>query len=1016
MFRRAAAAAPRSATPWGGLVSSLKTEVAPDPRRWVTVLHADLPHAARSEGALDPALLDRLSQHVGAAFAQAVEREGGRVNQVDRGGWQAVFGWPEASDRDATHAVDAALGLQQALAERQSTQAPLAGWLSARVGIHGAVTALRHSGGAIQFIGGLPAIARQLCQAAGDGEVLVTEESLGPYLYAYSSHAVATPTIDGLGTTARVRRVVGRLAARSRYQATSTRGMARFGGRAAELETLRQALREAREGQPGLVALRAPAGAGKTRLAEEFLREAQLGGCQVLRGECEAGLGSTPLRPFSDMFRRRWPLEPAHPGQAIGSALGQLVARIDPSSVQHVPTLLALLGLGGDAAPAPPGAAAGRAGLLALLALLQALAGKAPLVVFIDDWQWADDATREATFQLLATPGLRVLVLVAARSSPGGDVSLASHRVIELAPLSAPAARAAIADLLPGGEPFVVEDLVRWSGGNPLYIEELCHYVARHRRLPGMPSDSGPAWLESLTESRLNTLAPPMRQLLDAAAVIGVSPSLPALMHLAGCGPGDERLAGLAQQDFLYPAEGGEEWRFKHELTHKVVYAAIDPSRRQDLHRRMALWLSPAGDPQAESPHCEALAHHWAGAGEPALAARYGERAGDRAMSNSSVDLAKIQYRAVLDMLEHLPDSAERYQLWRSVTRRFGLASVFDPGEAEVRIFQRALQEARRHGDPPGAAFAEYWSAYGLYALGHNRQALTHARSCLALATAAAERNLALQAQAMLAQVFAASGDTVQAEAMFDLTIPVISQLRASGVSVGPGLSYLLACQGCMLGDFGRFDEAEDRFSRAMQAAPSASHEVNGSVLCLRACVRLWSGRHDEALADARQAEAVGARVRSLYIHAMGRALAGRARWCRQEGPGAARAIAEATTWLQAHGQQLFVSLNHGWLAEAAAAEGDAGKVREHAALALARSRQGDVLGLPMALRALARVEAQAGGAARAGRHLDLADRIARRRRSPHEHRANDDLRAQVARWRGRLRDLATPRPPNAAS
>ena len=131
MFRRAAAAAPRSATPWGGLVSSLKTEVAPDPRRWVTVLHADLPHAARSEGALDPALLDRLSQHVGAAFAQAVERVGGRVNQVDRGGWQAVFGWPEASDRDATHAVDAALGLQQALAERQSTQAPLAGWLSA---------------------------------------------------------------------------------------------------------------------------------------------------------------------------------------------------------------------------------------------------------------------------------------------------------------------------------------------------------------------------------------------------------------------------------------------------------------------------------------------------------------------------------------------------------------------------------------------------------------------------------------------------------------------------------------------------------------------------------------------------------------------------------------------------------------------------------------------------------------------------------------------------------------------
>lgn len=1000
-------------------MSRTETDRTPDARQWVTIVHAELSRSARHEGPLDPASLDALSQHVERAFAQAVEHEGGRVNPVDGPGWQAVFGWPRSSDDDATRAVDAALGLQRALLDLKATLPPtLAGALSARVGIHGGVTLLREHGvppGLIEMAGPLPAIARQLCQGAGDDEILVTEETLGPYVYAFSSHAAEASGVDGLGPAARVRRIVGRLGSRSRYQATSTRGMARFAGRTAEMQALRQSLQDARGASPCLVAISAPAGAGKTRLAEEFLREAHLGSCQVLRGECEAGLNSTPLQPFADMFRRRWPLEPGHPGDAIRSALSQLVAGVDPSCVEHVPALAALLGLGADAAAAPPGRSAGRAVRSTLLALLEGLARKAPLVVFIDDWQWADDAAREATFQLLSRPALRVLVLVASRPLPAGDVSLASHRVIELAPLPEPAARAAIADLLPGGEPFVIDDLLRWSGGNPLYIEELCHYVARHRSLPRMPSDRGPAWVESLTESRLNALPGPMRQLLDAAAVIGATPSMPALMHLAGCSPNDERLADLAQQDFLYPAEDGDEWRFKHELTHKVVYAAIDPAQRQQLHRRMALWLCPDGDRQAEAQHCEALAYHWAGAGEPEHAARCGERAGDRAMSNSSVDRAKIQYRAVLDMLEHLPDSPERYQLWRSVTRRFGLASVFDPGADEVRVFQRALQEARRHGDPPGAAYAEYWSAYGLYALGHNRQALAHARSCLALAAQADERNLALQAQAMLAQVHAASGDTVQAEAMFGLTVPVITQLRASGVPVGPGLSYLLACQGCMLGDFGRFDEAERCFSLALDAAPSAGHEVNGSVLCLRACVRLWAGRHDDALADAQQAERVGARVRSLYIHAMGRALAGRARWCRQPGAGATRSIAEATAWLQAHGQQLFVSLNHGWLAEAAATAGDAGTVREQAALALARARQGDVLGLPMALRALARVQALAGDASRAARHLSLADRIARRRRSPHEQRANDDLRAHIARPRGRLREAAAGRPPTAA-
>ena len=961
------------------------------------MLFADLSASTRLCGGLPPEVSDGVLGLLHKVLVQAVERHGGRVHQVDGDGLLAVFGWQQSSERDAVRAVEAALDMRQAIRDLQpavpSATAPA---LPVRWGIHGGMAALPEAGAlaAQGAVGGqFPAFARHLSALALDDEILVTEESLGPFVYAYSTHRANVSGLEDIGLAPRVRKVLGRLGPRSRYEAARTRGTARFAGRATELQTLRQALEAVQAGPAGFLALSAPPGAGKTRLAEEFLRLARSLGCQVLRGESDAGLGSAPLQPFADMLRRRWPVEPGSTADAIRRLLGQMVAGVDPASEAHVPALLALLGLAAAPAAAPAGRSAGREVRAALVALLDALARKAPLVVFIDDWQWADDASRETAFDLLARPGLRVLVLVATRSALGGDVSLATLRTLAVAPLSDEETRQAAMDLLPGGDPFVVQDIVRWSGGNPLHVEELCHHVVNHRGLPRLPAEGGPGWLEALTASRLAALPAPMRQVLDAAAVIGVAQSQGALMHLAGCSPDDPRLSELARHDFLYPAEDGDGFRFKHELTRRVVHAALGPDARRQLHRRMAEWLCADGEATAEQQHCEALAYHWAGAGEHALAARCGELAGDRAMANSSVDRAKIHYRAVLDMLEHLPDTPQRYQVWRSITRRYGLASVFDPGAAELQVFQRAVAQAQRHGDQAGAAFAEYWSAYGHYALGRNRQALAHGRSCMALAKVAGEGNLTLQVRAMLAQVHAASGDTSQAEVLFAQTVPLISQLHASGAPVGPGLAYLLACQGGMLGDFGRFDEAERCFALALDVVPGAGHEVNGSVHCLRACVRLWAGLHDDALADAEEAERVGARVRSLYICAMGRALAGRARWCRDASPSAAKSIADATAWLQAHGQQLFISLNHGWLAEAAAAAGDVARVRQHAALALGRARALDLLGLPMALRALTTAEAPGCSAARITRRLDLADRIARRRGSPHEVLANDALR-----------------------
>jgi hypothetical protein len=175
------------------------------------------------------------------------------------------------------------------------------------------------------------------------------------------------------------------------------------------------------------------------------------------------------------------------------------------------------------------------------------------------------------------------------------------------------------------------------------------------------------------------------------------------------------------------------------------------------------------------------------------------------------------------------------------------------------------------------------------------------------------------------------------------------------------------------------------------------NHQVEASILGLRAAALLWQGRDEEALASAEQCWRIGERVRSLFTCAMGRSAASFARWRLGRGGGSSSEldpVAESTRWLTERGVHLFGSLNQGWLAEMQAAAGDPAAARRAAVAALVGARRGDWWGLGMAGRAMARLHATDGEAARAAFWLRQAQRAARKRSSPHEHTLNDRIAA----------------------
>ena len=973
-------------------------------RHRLSILFTDLSDSTRLSGAMEAETYADMLDDVRLVFSTVVAERGGTINQYQGDGLQALFGYPHATEHDGRRATEAALEIHTCVQQlRHKYAVHGAPGLSVHSGIHAGQALARHGetiAGLVDLFGPAPGIAKHLSDEAGGDEILVSEETLGPSHHFFHTSERRWVTLKGRAGPLAIRRVLGRTALRTRFEAHAQRGLLPFIGRKGELRRLEEALQSVATGTPRFVTISAPAGVGKTRLAEEFLRRIFDSGCVVLRGYCEVDLSAEPLQPFLQMLRAHFQL-PAG-ANAAAQALELGLTALDPALLVHRAELLQALSIAVDAARAPETRRLGpEQTRLALSRLFVALARRRPLALFIDDWHWADDATRQVVHGLRELRGAPILLLAATRPAEPGHSQVGAAELVELGLFGDAEANTTIAELLPGADPFVADAIRRYAGGNPLFIEELCHSAASAGPQSGLEvMHSGSAWLETLIESRVSRLPPEQAEILSAAAVIGNVVPTWLLAELTGCDEQHPLVQGLAAQDLIFPGERSGTLRFKHGITRDVVYGALGLQRRRAMHQRIALLFQSRTEPGAEIETCEALAYHHAGAADYAHAARYAEMAGDKAMATSSIDRAKTQYRAALQMLDRLPAAPERYLAWRSIVRRLGMASVFDPSRDALEVFKRAVMLAREQGDAAGLAYAEYWLAYVNYALGESRAAVEHCELALQAATGLNDERLVAQVRATLGQAKAAAGEYGSALLLLDEAARLQRERRSSG-RPSPVVAYSLACKASVLGDQGHFAEAHSCFEEALASLPGSGHEVEGSVLCWRSGVNLWQGRWEAARADAVAAERIADRVKSLYLLGMSRGLGAYAAWKLGPSPQVLRDLSDAASWLQLRDKNLFVSLNHGWLAEALAEDGRADDARRHAAQAVRRVRKRDWIGAAMASRAMAGLAAGHGDWPAAERHLARAERVAAVRGSAHEQAQNEICRAKLALLQG---------------
>lgn len=444
-------------------------------------------------------------------------------------------------------------------------------------------------------------------------------------------------------------------------------------GREAALAELGRAASAASKGEGGCVLIAGASGIGKTYLAMEAARATS--SFQIVSGACAPvgtfhhGPGGQPLHPFARLFQviaDRCTSEGRAETDRLLGARGKILAAHEP--------LLARLP-GQDAYPDPPplhGAAARDRLLTAFAGTLAALAEHQPLLLLLDDLQWADEVSIRLLTQLGDDwfAGKRILVLGTYRveeTTPGITELLARPctRQVALGRLDRTAVRSLACDMLAVDDlpETFVDFLASHSEGNAFFVAEYLRCASSegllprraHRRLDS--TDSGvfvlPVAMRTLVGRRLDGLSPDARTLAAVGSVIGRELDPDVLRDTAGLDDAAamEATSELIARQVLEPSDTGG-LRFSHDKLCEIAYERLPETQRIALHRTVAAVLERRF---AAVPRFHAiLAHHFVAAGDDARSIEYLDKAGQHALSVAA-------YAEALDLHKKLIALDDRY-------------------------------------------------------------------------------------------------------------------------------------------------------------------------------------------------------------------------------------------------------------------------------------------------------------------------------------------------------------------
>lgn len=486
-----------------------------------------------------------------------------------------------------------------------------------------------------------------------------------------------------------------------------------FVGRAAEMAQIRAALEDTCASQGGIVLLAGEPGIGKTRLAEELGLHAGQRNVQVLWGRCYEGGSAPAFWPWVQILRAylrthdltAFLTDMTGDAANLARLLPELSGRLSPAV----------------AASPPPDDEQARFYLFnSITTCLLHAAQAQPLLLILDDLQWADTPSL-LLLQFLANE-IRQSPLLVVGAYRDGEIGrnhpllktlaeLSRARGVRLITLRGLGERdaASFMQATTGQTPAapLVTTILNETGGNPFFMTEVAHYLrqrdeqtAHDLHIPLPPT------VRSAIRQRLNNLSSACNQLLNQAAVIGREFTLTRLARLGDLAQ-DRLLAGLdeaIQAQLIQPfsSSGGAagRYRFVHDLVRETVYTELPSAERLRLHQQVGEMLEQlhVADPDA---HLAELSYHFwqaAALGVEDKALLYTLRAAEGSVRALAYEEASRTYEQSLELLamQERVEAAQQADLLLAL----GQAQTRSGESAQARrTFERAFVVARQLPD-----------------------------------------------------------------------------------------------------------------------------------------------------------------------------------------------------------------------------------------------------------------------------------------------------------------------------
>ena len=678
-------------------------------RRLVSILFVDLVGSTAIAEKKDPEAVRDL---LGGWFEIArvvIDRYGGTVEKFIGDAVMAVWGAPMAHEDDAERAVRAALELVDAvgpLGERAGI-ADLAARGAVLTG-EAAVTLGAQGQGLVA--GDLVNTASRLQGVALPGTVLVGEATEQASREAIAFEPAGEHDVKGKALPVSAWRAM-RVVAGRRGLGRADRLEAPFVGRAAELRTLKEALEATGlERRARYVAVTGQAGLGKSRLAWELEKyvDGLVESIYWHRGRSPAYGEGIAYWALGEMVRSRAELLETDPPVVVAAKLSAAIETYvdDPEDRRWIePHLRVLLGVeagtGGDR----------NEQFGAWRRFFEAVATRGTVALVFEDLQWADDGLLDFIDSLLEwSRNQPILVIALARPElidrrPTLGTSGRNAVTLHLEPLEPSEMRELLAGLAPELSADLVEAVVARSDGIPLYAIELVRMVRAGDAVaePGAGDHLAiPPSLHALVAARLDSLPVADRTLLQDAAVLGQSFTIPGLAVVSGEEPAplEMRLRALVRREFLSvevdprsPERG--QYEFVQSVVHEVAYGTLARRDRRTRHLAAARYIDSLGDEAMAS----VVASHYVEAYHAAP---------DDEQGRVIRAQARVALRAAADRSARLHNYE---QAVRDLDRSFGLTD--DPAErAGILVQQAELNEAAAHFVEAAATAALARDAY----------------------------------------------------------------------------------------------------------------------------------------------------------------------------------------------------------------------------------------------------------------------------------------------------------------